>query len=364
MPTTDQLAAQLDRLASFDAGPYPVVSLYLNLQPNAQGRDQFEQFLRKELDDRVTTYPAQGPERDSLQRDAEKIRAYLANLDPAANGLALFAASGADLFEAVSLAAPIDQHRLFISDTPHLYPLVRLLDEYPRYAALVADTNSARIFVFALNKLETSAEVEGVKTKRHKMGGWSQARYQRHVDNLRHQHAKEVVDVLARIVRDEQIAQIVLAGDEVAVPVLRAELPKDLAEKVVDVLRLDIRAPEHEVLDATIAALREKDAADDRERVDALVGAYRAGGLGVVGAKAAADAFELGQVDELLLTATGRNNAGGDAAPATTEPTEQERAMDDLLLKARQTAASVRFIEDATLLAPYGGVGAFLRFKL
>ena len=65
MPTTDQLSAQLDRLAEFDSGPFPVVSLYLNLQPDEHGRDRFEPFLRKELDDRLRTYPTSGPERDS-----------------------------------------------------------------------------------------------------------------------------------------------------------------------------------------------------------------------------------------------------------------------------------------------------------
>src|SRR5437763_7296927 len=115
MAQLDQLSAQLDRLASFEAGPFPVISLYLNLQANAVGRDQFEPFLRKELGDRVRTYPTTGPERHSLEQDAEKIRAYLANVDRSLNGLALFASSGADLFEAVPLVAPVETHRLYIS---------------------------------------------------------------------------------------------------------------------------------------------------------------------------------------------------------------------------------------------------------
>lgn len=38
MPSTDQLTAQLDRLATTDTGPYPVVSLYLNLQADDRAR--------------------------------------------------------------------------------------------------------------------------------------------------------------------------------------------------------------------------------------------------------------------------------------------------------------------------------------
>src|SRR6266545_3575171 len=123
MAQLDQLGAQLDRLASIDPGPFPVISLYLNLQPNARGRGEFEPFLRKELAERLRTYPASGPERDSLDEDAARILAYVNGVDRALNGLALFACSSANLFEAIPLAAGVDTHRLYISDQPHLYPL-------------------------------------------------------------------------------------------------------------------------------------------------------------------------------------------------------------------------------------------------
>ena len=74
MPITEQLTAQLDRLASTGTGPFPVISLYLNLQPNERGRDQFEPFLRKELAERVATYPGQRPRAREPRRDAEEIR--------------------------------------------------------------------------------------------------------------------------------------------------------------------------------------------------------------------------------------------------------------------------------------------------
>ena len=37
---------------------------------------------------------------------------------------------------------------------------------------------------------------------------------------------------------------------------------------------------------------------------------------------------------------------------------------DELITRAQQTAARVRFIEDASLLADVGGVGALLRFRI
>jgi peptide chain release factor subunit 1 len=366
MPTTDTLAAQLDRVAAFDSGPFPVISLYLNLQPDQHGRDNFEPFLRKALAERLRTYGADGPERKSLEQDAEKIRAYVDDVDAAVNGLALFSCSGADQFEAIAVAAPIPEHRLYISEQPHLYPLARLLDDFPRYAVVLADTHLARIFVVAGNRVVQTEQVEGTKTRRHKMGGWSQARYQRHIDNFHAQHAKEVVDTLGRIVTDEAIPSIVVAGDEVIVPLLRDHMPKELAERIVDTVKLDIRAPEHEVLEATRAAMQEKDAQTDRERVDALIGAYRGNGLAVAGIEDTRAALELGQVDELLVTGTPASIGVQETAAATTEGERSpgERAADELIAKARQTAATIRIIQDASLLSAVGGVGAFLRFKL
>jgi peptide subunit release factor 1 (eRF1) len=344
MASAVSLASQLDRLAGLDGGSFPVVSLYLNLQADQHGRDRFLPFLRKELAERLRTFGPEGPERESLEKDAERIRTYVEEVDRSANGLALFACSGAGVFEVVTLAAPVEEHRLYISDQPHLYPLARVIDGYPRYAVLLADTNSAKIVVVALNAVQQTEEIHGTKTKRHKMGGWAQARYQRHVDNYHLHHAKEAVDALARIVRDESIESIVVAGDEVIVPMLKDELPKHLRDRVVDFMRLDARAPEQEILGASLEAMREKDAATDRERVTALLDAYRANGLATVGVLPTRRALDVGQVDEILIA--------------------REEGADVLIAKARQTGAAVRIIQDAALLAATEGVGAFLRYKL
>jgi peptide subunit release factor 1 (eRF1) len=371
MPKLHQLDAQLDRLAGFQQCPFPVISLYLNLQPDEHGRDRFGPFLRKELAVRLRTYPKHGPERRSLEQDADRIQTYVEQLDPSANGLALFACSGAGLFETAQLAAPLPEHRLFISHEPHLYPLARVLDEYPRYLALITDTHSARIFVFALNEVERTDRVESEKTKHHKQGGWSQARYQRHVENYHLHHAKEVVDTIVRIVREERIDTILIAGDDAIAPLLREYLPKEVAQKVVGFVKPDAHAGERDVLAVTLTALREKDAQTDRERVDALIGAFRANGLACVGVENVRNAFERGQVDELLITAVPNAMRAGApefsdqaAVPSTDQPSADQQTADQLITRARHTSAKVRFIEDPTLLARVGGVGALLRFRL
>ncbi len=344
----------IDRLAAFEPVGLPVVSLYLNMQPDERGRDRYDAFVRSELAARTRTYVAGTAERESLEQDAERINRYLANeVRPSANGLAIYACAGADgFFEAVQLEAPMDEHRLYISNQPHLYHLARLNDAYPPYAAVVLDSRSARILVFELGERVNEETIENEKVKRHKQGGWSQARYQRHTENIQQQHAKEVVDALDRIVREDGIGRIVLAGDEVIIPVIRGELPKHLEEKVIDIVSLDIRTPEHEVLSTTLESLRHQDAKEDEDKVGRLMDAYRGGGLGVVGARATLDALMLGQVDELLI------------GPTLERQDDGEAVSDELVTGARATGATVTFIEDASLLDEVGGVGALLRFKL
>ncbi len=344
---------QLERLARFEPVPFPVISLYLNTQPDDHGRDSFDSFLRHELAARARTFPNGSSEAESFARDTERIQAYVEKeLKPSANGLALFACYGADeFFEAVQLQAPVEEHRLYVADQPHLYHLARLDDEYPRYAALVSDANSARIFVFGLGEKLADEKVTGKKVQRVKVGGWSQARYQRRVENAHRDHAKEAIDALDRIVREENIAHVILAGDPAMVPVLKEQLPKHLAEKLVDALRLDAKAPEEEILEATLEAIREKDAATDAEKVRRLFELYRAGGLAVAGREETLRMLENGQVDELLISAALEK----DGAP--------EELSDQLVTKAKQTSARVSFIEDASLLAAVEGAGAFLRWR-
>jgi peptide chain release factor subunit 1 len=356
-----------------------VISLYLDLRPGQNGRAQYESFLRKTFAERGRTLT--GDAAKSFERDAERITTYLASEVPASiNAVAIFACAAAnEFFEAIQLEAPIEEHSLYVAPVPHLYPLARLNDQYPRYAALLVDTNSARLFVFRLGQAHAEEQVTNVKTRKSSMGGWSQARYQRHLENFHVHHMKEVVEVLERVVRDEVISQVVVACDEVARPLLMEQLPKHLADKIVDVLKLDINAPEQRVLAETMETLREHDAETDAAHVEQMLGAWRGNGLAVAGPDATLNALTMGQVEELLITATPEllrkaKNLPADtpqgsveldsSAPQGGADSDRLKLADDLVTRAQQSAARIRFIEDPELLKEVGGVGALLRFKI
>ena len=372
------VAELVELLSIFDPIGLPVISLYLNAQPDEHGHDNYHAFVRNELRERARTYAPGSAERESFDRDVERINAYLDDeVRPSANGIAIFACAGAgDFFETIQLDAPIENNRLFVYEQPHLYPLARLMDQYPRYAVLVANTNAARVFVFGRGAKLDSEEVKNRKTNRTKVGGWSQMRYQRHLANYHLHHAKEVIEVLERVVREDKAEHVILAGDDVIIPLLREQMPPSLADKVIDVLSLDINAPEQEIFQSSMEALKEHDSQTDAEKVAQLMNEYRGNGLAVVGVADTLTALLNGQADDLLISAApgeitydeGRVKqilaAYGTEGEPGTDVSEPRMVADEMVKRAQASSASVTFIEDASLLAEVGGVGATLRYRI
>lgn len=369
----------LAKLVDFEPTTLPVLSVYLNAQPDRHGRTpDLRPFLEREFKSLAHTWQAGDAERESFDRDVERILAFIeGNLENSMNGLALFACSGKELFETIQLAAPISEHRVYVYNQPHLYQLALIDDENPRYAAVITDANRARIFVFGLGRKLDDDKITGKKMHRVKVGGWSQARYQRRVENAQQQHAKEVAEHLTQIVREDRVTQIVIAGDSETIAVLMEELPQEIRGMVVEGPKLANNAPEQEIFFATIETIKEESAKTEADAVQRLIEAYRARGLAVVGPEATLEALTNGQVDELLLSKlleqTNEEPVAVDAVIAPEIPdssggTESDQprevSLPDLLVtKAAQTGATITFIQESTLLESVGGVGAFLRWR-
>ena len=369
----------LEKLLAVEAVPAPVVSLYLDARVDQHGQRTFLPFVRKQLGERIKSFDTQSDDRTSLEEDHVRIIRYLEGEVPVdVQGLAIFACSAdSDWFEVGLFDVPFENNRLFVSDRPHVYPLARLSERYRRYAVVLADTNRAQVFVFAAGRAVEREAVENVKTKHAKVGGWSQSRYQRHEKNYHEQHAKEVVEILEKIVRDEQIEHVILAGDEaVVIPLLREQMSKTLQEKVIESLSLGINTPEHELVEESLAAFHRHDSLTDMEKVERLLSEYRGDDLGVAGAAETLAALSNGQVEEMLIAAKPESIQFDkeevekvlklyESADGLPEELDQRAVADELVRRANTlSAARVTFIEDATRLERLGGVGAFLRYRI
>jgi peptide chain release factor subunit 1 len=368
----------MDTLLAFDAVPAPVISLYLDARVNEVGKRNFMPFVRKQLSERLKSYPVQSEERASMEEDFVRLMRYLEDgVREPTQGVALFACSALDdYFQVGQFEAPFERNRLLVSERPIVYPLARLIDQYRHYAVVLADTNRAQIFVFAAGKAVEQDDIENVKTKHTSVGGWSQARYQRHEENYHLHHVKEVADALERTLREERIEQVILAGDEaVVIPLLREQMSKEVLKKVIDTISLGIDTPEHEVLEESLTAFRRHDSLTDMQKVEQLLDEFRSDNLAVAGVPDTLAALSNGQVEEMLIVAATDGLKfdeeevrkvleiyGADPIPETLD---SRAVADELVRRANQmSAARVTFIEDATRLEQLGGVGALLRYRI
>lgn len=367
-PSNAQVAALLRRLAERAPSELAVLSAYLDLRPPADIEDPAVRATKVIVRDRLReideSLPRHGPAHDSFAADSARLEDLLeAGAGEHERGLAVFACDGEGLFETVRTWIPFEQ-RVEAGPLPFLLPLARLAGHEPAIVAL-ADTNSLRLFVSQPGRLKELPAIDDEPDDytRTETGGWSQARQQRHVDEHRDEFARRASAIIGRAMERTAAERLILAGDEVAIPRLRAVLATPVAERLRDVLRIELRASLDEIEAKALPTIDRLEADDARDAADRLIGAIGANGLGVGRPEPTRRALEQGAALELLLDAD-----VGLGPPA--EPEDEalsglipEADADELVRLASRTDAPVTFVPEHPGLRELGGVGALLRYR-
>jgi peptide chain release factor subunit 1 len=345
----------LRRLAEFEPTDLPVLSVYLEMRPQATGESPGRRTSLTILRDRFSkiegTLGPRGDGFESFHADAERIQAFLDHeFDRSSQGLAIFACSGAGLWETVESGTPFEDE-VGADAVPQLFQLARLLDEQQTVVVAVVDTNTARLFLSRIGRLDEVGGPDEDSTHHQKRttGGWSQANYQRHIDKHHADFAQEAAAAIEGLVDRHMAERVILAGDEVALTPLLAALADRTKELVGDILRVDIRAPRDEVAAEIAPVLQRMEADASTAIADQVVAAVRSDGLGVAGLDATRQALGNGQVDLLLLE-------------ANSDVDDEQR--NELIRLAATTGADVEVVEAHAGLTRFGGVGALLRYRL
>jgi peptide subunit release factor 1 (eRF1) len=302
------LAAELHRLARLPESDLPFLSVYLDTQwDDEQQRERVRLFVRNRLRQGRLLFEPGGPEAESFARDEERIQDYVVKLtrqavDVSANGVALFACHGQEEFTLLTTPRPFEENLLVVRSQPYLLPLVRISEEYEQALLCLLDSRSARIIDVVLGGVARQAAIDSGETpKRHSQGGWSQTRYQRHVEDRIDAYHREVAEVLVKLSDENPEAHLFLGGAEVTVAHFRTHLPARIQKRVADVLSLDLGADDRVVLRVLLEGLevveRSKEKALLRETIEAAL----AGGLGVLGLAETLEAVHRGAVRILIL---------------------------------------------------------------
>ena len=129
---------------------------------------------------------------------------------------------------------------------PDLFQLARLADDQETAVVGVVDFRTIRLFVMRTGFLREMGGTDdpSVHYRKTMLGGLNQERYQRHIENLRAEFAREAAAELERVVEREGAARVILAGNQTALPPLLDALSPRVSELVHgQIVRVDMRAP-------------------------------------------------------------------------------------------------------------------------
>ena len=331
-----------------------MLSVYLDVRPEAHGerpaaRPQLT-VMRDQLRAMERDLEAHTPAAESFTKDHARIDELLQGDLNGVAGMAVFAGSHIGLWEVVRSQTEFDTE-VHAGPTAGLFQLARLLDDSESAVIAMVDTNTCRLFVTRRGAIveRPGPDEPPDEHRRHDQGGWSQARYQRHVDMQDLRFAKEAAEAIDRLVQREKAKHVVLIGDERATPILESQLPERVRSLVAHVTHLQMRAGTTEVAALVEPLLAAIGVAEDEELAERAIGAMKAGGLGVAGIDDTSAALEMGQVDELVID-------------ETVQMDQEIRA--ELVRQAAATDATVTVVRDHPALARYEGVAATLRFRI
>ena len=370
------LQAMLEQLAALPTTDHPFISVYLDWIPAGTGQRQALRILEQELNRIAGQIAEHGPDRESFSADRQRIMDYVLNDAPDdARSLAIFACHALGVWEALALQAPVE-NTIAVDRFPHLFPLAQILDDYETYAVVLAEGQEARLFVVALNTPQQAAETAAEEeVNRVQVGGWSQARYQRHTDHVIKAHTKEIADKLGRIVKRYQVQHVIIAGNDAIKGMVLDSLPEPIKEKLVEYVHLDVTENIQAVMEELEPLMDRVERAQEAAAVAELEDQAYSQGLGVVGRADTALALSRGQVRTLLVLRSFRGVGGECPGCGMLRASQRDRCPYDgaelrsidlreaFTLRALQQGAEVQVVEASDYLARHEGVGALLRYR-
>jgi peptide chain release factor subunit 1 len=261
-------------LADFRSDDASALSFYVRLDPSEAPTPpsvatRFNSLLteveRVYLEDGV-----RGRRKAAIRAGVEQVRAW-ARRDfdrDGMRGVAVFVSAPEGSWRVVTCPEPVADH-VEVDRQFALGPLVPLVRGGEEAFVALLDRERGLVFRVVDGRLEEVVDGSDEIPGRHDQGGWSQARYARHIEHLVRRHLKEVGEELDGSVRGARAAQLVIVAPEE----LRSEIEAKLSAETLDAVVGWAHAEPHataaelfEVVRPVLDRARERRAAAQLER--------------------------------------------------------------------------------------------------
>jgi peptide chain release factor subunit 1 len=364
-------------LAGFRSAEGCAISLYVDLDPSstptAAEMESRMRSLVSDVEKRADARHYAHEQKAALRADLDRIRRWWDDFDrDGVRGVAVFTSSLDNYWRALPLAERVSDEVRLSSDL-YLAPLVPLVGRGD--GALVAFVSRERGQVFRLRggRLEEVVDQTEEQPGQHDQGGWSQSRYQRHIEKLVGDHLKAVGGELDKRVRRAADLQMVIVAPEEMRGEIESKLSTQAREAIVGWAQAEAHANAKELLDVAkphIERARSKQVESALERWREEAGRN---GRAVAGWDATLEAASDGRV-ELLLVREGANreafqcpecargSATGGSCPLDGTRLERRPDGSDLAVHHVLAHGGSVIAVGRDDLGEHDGIGALLRF--
>jgi peptide chain release factor subunit 1 len=364
-------------LATFRSAKGCAISLYLDLDPSASPTQADVETRLRSLLAQAEKEPQHEYGHDqklALESDLGRIRDWWTNeFDrDGARGYALFASSLDRLWRTMPLSLRVSD-RVCIASELCLAPLVPLVGRDDN--ALVAFVGRERGQVFRLRGGRLVEEIDETEEQpgQHEQGGWSQGRYQRHIEKLVRDHLKTVGGEIDRRVRGDGGPDLVIVAPDELKPEIEGALSTETRGAIVGWAQAEAHASPAELLDVVKPHLDRAHAEREHAALERFQEELGRGGRAAAGWADTLAAASDGRVELLLVEERASREAfrcpecGRAAAEAGSCPVDGatlEPRADGLDLAAHHVLAmgGAIAIHGSGALTGHDGIGALLRF--
>jgi peptide chain release factor subunit 1 len=281
-------AEAVDRIVRFNGQDLPVTSVYACVEPDPGLREDLMVRVSSMLD-QIRPLARNGAvggheARLSVRADIQRIKEAVAEERWRPAGVAIFACSGAGLYEEVTLPRPV-RDQVTVDSAPYVQPMLAVLDEVHRACVAVVDKAGARLWEVYQDEIrELPAIQDAALRKPNFAAGMIEDRVRNKAGELSKRHYRHVVAAIEEVFRSGGCDLLVVGGHDYEVPAFTAYLPPVLRSRLAGTFSADpAAAAPAEIRRVAGQILRRHEEKQGRALADDVLATLAAGGLAAAG---------------------------------------------------------------------------------
>lgn len=289
------------------AGPDTLIlSLYVNVdQSNAANLNrgfetEVESVFRKMADNRSPS----DNHKPEFEAECRRVRELLRDYTPKGKALVIFSAANRGVLWQRDLQVALQTGARW-APKPWLLPLLEVIEDHDRFAAVLIDKHHAKILTVDASGIQIQFEASSDVPNKHATTGtdhiMSQAQMDRDHTNHLKAHAKRTGEELATIIDRLKLSRIVIGGPVEATSTFAGELPKRLEQMIIGTVATPVDASDERLVGELREIQRRAEEEAETKIVDSMITAAMKGDRAVLGISNTLTAIQEGRIYRMVV---------------------------------------------------------------